>query len=78
MHTCFMQSRLPGIVARRARGERAPEKEPLQVRIPANLKRQFKSHAALRGMEPNELFVEIWSHYERTVIHKLDSAEAPQ
>jgi hypothetical protein len=23
-------------------------------------------------MEPNELFVEIWDHYERTVIAALD------
>ena len=49
---------------------RAPDepagKEPLQVRIPINIKRAFKSQAALRGMEPNELFVEVWDHYERT------------
>jgi soluble lytic murein transglycosylase-like protein len=41
-------------------------KEPLQVRIPGALKRQFKAHAALRGIEPNELFVEMWQHYEQT------------
>jgi len=41
-------------------------KEPLQVRIPGGVKRRFKAHAALRGMEPNELFVEMWEHYERT------------
>jgi soluble lytic murein transglycosylase-like protein len=41
-------------------------KEPLQVRIPGALKRRFKAHAALRGIEPNELFVEMWEHYERT------------
>jgi hypothetical protein len=40
------------------------EKAPLQVRIPVSVKRRFKSHAALRGMEPNALFVEIWEHYE--------------
>jgi hypothetical protein len=38
----------------------------LQVRIPGGIKRRFKAHAALRGMEPNELFVEMWEHYERT------------
>lgn len=41
-------------------------KEPLQVRIPGAVKRRFKAHAALRGIEPNELFVEVWEHYERT------------
>lgn len=41
-------------------------KEPLQVRIPGIVKRRFKAHAALRGIEPNELFVEAWEHYERT------------
>lgn len=44
----------------------AAGKEPLQVRIPTNVKRAFKSQAALRGMEPNELFVEVWEYYERT------------
>lgn len=42
------------------------EKEPLQVRIPIRVKRAFKSLAALRGIEPNALFVEIWEHYQRT------------
>jgi hypothetical protein len=48
--------------------ERAPEiaKEPLQVRIPTQVKRQFKAAAAMRGLEPNELFVEVWEHYQRT------------
>jgi hypothetical protein len=41
-------------------------KEPLQVRIPVAIKRRFKAHAALRGIEPNELFVEVWDHYEQT------------
>jgi hypothetical protein len=40
------------------------DKEPLQVRIPVAVKRRFKSHAALRGMEPHELFVEVWERYE--------------
>lgn len=44
----------------------AADKEPLQVRIPGSVKRRFKAHAALRGMEPNELFVEVWEHYQRT------------
>lgn len=43
-----------------------PAKEPLQVRIPISIKRKFKARAALLGMEPNELFVEVWDHYERT------------
>ena len=41
-------------------------KESLQVRIPTTIKRQFKARAAIRGMEPHELFVEVWEHYERT------------
>lgn len=41
-------------------------KEPLQVRIPARVKRAFKTYAAMRDMEPNRLFVEVWEHYERT------------
>lgn len=43
-----------------------PVKEPLQVRIPGAVKRRFKAHAALCGIEPNELFVAVWEHYERT------------
>lgn len=42
------------------------DKQPLQVRIPGDIKRRFKAHAAIRGMEPNQLFVEVWQHYERT------------
>jgi hypothetical protein len=34
------------------------------VRIPVAVKRRFKSHAALRGLEPHELFVEVWERYE--------------
>ena len=45
----------------------AGAKEPLQVRIPVAVKRRFKSHAALRGLEPNELFVELWEQYEATL-----------
>lgn len=47
------------------------EKEPLQVRIPVSVKRRFKSYAALRGIEPNALFVEIWEHYESS--HKANN-----
>lgn len=41
-------------------------KELLQVRIPGPVKRRFKAHAAMRGMEPNELFVGMWGHDPRT------------
>jgi len=41
-------------------------KEPLQVRLPQDVKRRFKAHAAMRGIAPHELFVEVWEHYERT------------
>lgn len=43
------------------------EKEPLQVRIPVAVKRRFKSHAALKGLEPNELFIQIWELYEASL-----------
>ena len=41
-------------------------KEPLQVRIPSSVKRRFKAAAALRGIDANVLFIEMWDHYERT------------
>ena len=63
-----MQPRLPGIISPPGRGAATTKKEPLQVRIPGALKRQFKAHAALRGLEPNELFAEVWAHYHLTVI----------
>jgi hypothetical protein len=65
MHACVM----PASESTAARPRRAPlpkpeGKEPLQIRIPVSVKRQFKSRAALCGLEPNELFVEIWAYYE--------------
>ncbi|HTK35591.1 MAG TPA: hypothetical protein VL358_09955 [Caulobacteraceae bacterium] len=47
-------------------------KEPLQIRIPVRVKRAFKAHAALRGLEPNELFVEVWGQYESTIAGRSD------
>ena len=38
-------------------------REPLQVRIPTAVKRRFKAHAALRGLQPHQVFVEMWHHY---------------
>lgn len=64
-----MQPTLPGIVVGRARRGQGEGKEPLQVRIPLAVKRRFKSHAAMRGIEPNELFVEVWHHYENSVLN---------
>jgi hypothetical protein len=49
----------------RRSGSTLAEKEPLQIRIPTDIKRRFKAAAALRGLEPNELFVEVWEQYER-------------
>lgn len=46
-------------------GRSGSEKEPLQVRIPRNIKRRFKAKAAMLGVEPNELFVRMWDMYER-------------
>jgi hypothetical protein len=47
---------------------KAAPKEPLQIRIPSDVKRRFKARAALAGLEPNQLFVEVWEHYERTKV----------
>ena len=68
-----MQPYLPGIVRRKRRPAESNDKEPLQVRIPAGLKRRFKAHAAMCGIEPNELFVLVWEHYERTAACTVDS-----
>gem|GEM_PF-2754387 len=67
LHAC-MPSPQPGNALRRRSGSTSDvsRKEPLQVRIPTSVKRCFKAHAAMRGLEPNELFVEVWEHYERT------------
>jgi hypothetical protein len=51
-------------------------KEPLQIRIPVLVKRSFKAHAAMRGLEPNELFVEVWNHYERTAANAAPGDKA--
>ncbi len=42
-------------------------KEPLQIRIPTSIKRRFKSYAALRGLDANELFIEVWQQYEKNL-----------
>jgi len=52
------------VVAGPAKVSAALEKEPLQVRIPSDVKRRFKAAAAMRGLEPHELFVEVWREYE--------------
>ncbi len=67
MQTCDMntpRTPIPFGAEPRLRGEL---KEPLQLRLPASIKRQFKAQAALRGCEPNQLFVEVWKHYQKTV-----------
>lgn len=71
-----MQPQLPGIVTNTVRRGSGAGKEPLQVRIPAPLKRKFKAHAAMRGIEPNELFVEVWQHYEHSVLDNQDNRES--
>jgi hypothetical protein len=53
---------------------RLADKEPLQVRIPVTVKRRFKSYAALKGIEPHELFVEVWAFYEAGL--KSDTASS--
>jgi hypothetical protein len=53
-------------VAKAGSASAESRKEPLRVRSPGALKRQFKAHAALRGIAPDELFVELWQRYEQT------------
>lgn len=65
MHACGMPiSESIAAHPRRAPLHKPEGKEPLQVRIPVSVKRRFKSRAALRGLDPNELFVEVWAYYE--------------
>ena len=69
MHACRHMpaaSSSDSVLARRLVGP-VSDKEPLQVRIPVAVKRRFKAHAALRGLEPNELFVELWERYEASL-----------
>jgi hypothetical protein len=77
MHTAKAHSQ-PHPISRRPQQRAAETKEPLQLRIPTIVKRRFKAHAALRGMEPNELFVEIWNDYEAShsgrIVPKEDSS----
>jgi hypothetical protein len=47
---------------------KAEKKEPLQVRIPVAVKRRFKAHASMRGIEPNALLVKLWEDYETRVL----------
>ncbi len=75
MHACT-HARMASKPTRVAKGkssfaDTALKKEPLQVRIPVSVKRRFKSYAALRGIEPHALFVEIWEYYESS--HKVDN-----
>ncbi len=69
-----MQKSLPGILTKKHRRLNQEEKQPLQVRIPISVKRKFKTHAAMHGLEPNELFVEVWHHYEETKLSKNAAA----
>ena len=62
MHACIMPRSKIGSESAFA----GDSKEPLQVRIPGRIKRAFKTRAAMRDIEPNRLFVEMWEHYERT------------
>lgn len=68
LHACMVNHVTQAASA--AKSSAAPSegaKEPLQVRIPVAVKRRFKAHAAMRGLAPNKLFVEVWNHYERTL-----------
>jgi len=42
----------------------AADKQPLQLRIPVNIKRAFKAQAALQGIAANALFIEMWKYYD--------------
>ncbi len=71
MQSRAMQKTLPGIVRTVKRHPVTLPKEPLQIRIPAAVKRKFKAQAAMQGIEPNELFVQVWDHYCQTVINQI-------
>jgi len=45
------------------------------MRIPVVIKRRFKSHAALKGIDPNELFVEVWEFYEANYKSEATTSE---
>jgi len=67
MRPCVMQK---GSLTRHGADRDLPppayDKQPPQVRIPGPIKRRFKAHAAMMGVAPNQLFVEMWEHFERT------------
>ena len=54
---------------------RLDSEESLQVRIPTSFKRRVRAHAAMRGMEPDEHFVEVWEHYENTSRHRCPQGD---
>ena len=66
LHACMATPQTPTGFPAKTRSQSASGKEPLQVRIPTAVKRRFKAHAAMLGLQPNELFCEVWDHYERT------------
>jgi hypothetical protein len=47
-----------------ARPALTTRKEPLHISILTRAKRRFKAHATLRGLGPNQLFVEVWLYDE--------------
>ena len=61
-----MHPKSESVLAGRPRPSAMPgsSKEPLQIRIPTEVKRRFKARAAMRGIEPNELFMEMWEFYQ--------------
>lgn len=68
MQSCGMENTVPSeeLISASSHDAAVSGKEPLQVRIPRDVKRRFKARAALLGLEPNELFVTIWEDYERS------------
>ncbi|MDP6514593.1 MAG: hypothetical protein QF878_15575 [SAR202 cluster bacterium] len=41
------------------------QKVPIQVFVPAEVRRQFKGHAADRDMKLNSLFEAVWAYYRQ-------------
>lgn len=37
---------------------------PLQLKIPPDTRRDFKSHALAHDMDANELFAKVWTYYK--------------
>lgn len=70
-----MQTELPGLVKNTSKPRAIVAKVPLQVRIPENIRRQFKVQAARRGLQANDFFVEVWEFYAARALESSSLGE---